>query len=628
MGTKVSVDLSKKKKIWVTFDFDPRVVDLCKRVPGHKFVPKEKSTTGTAGWEFPLDINICRRLREMFGQDLVLGVGIKKWAKQRIGAEGELKSLAVADAAPLKRLPKALPKLWRAVHVGPRGRDMGVKELQKEIKADPKGSFQTADVSYLARALNPLNGNQPGLGKTLETIAAIFEAGQENGPHLVIAPLTSLDSVWRTELERWQEYPVWVATGDKSQRNLIIEDFLCTEGAGWLVINHHMAQQGRTENLADGTWTYWNKFPLLHECDWATVTLDEVHKAGFRDTNSLMYRGMTELGQRAGKKFALSGTPVGGKPVNLWHILHWLEPDEFSNKWQWAELWCDIDNNGFGKNIVRIRPDKEEEFYEAHAPYFLRRLKSEVLPDLPDKLPIDIWVDMEAKQAKQYEEMALAAEVKIEDEHLGALGILAEYVRLKQFAISYNTIEYYWDNVAQERKFRPIPTTTSCKLDALEQLLEERGVFDLDGKEQVVVFSQFSQVVDMVYDWLLKKKGVEAVKITGDVSKKERDVVQKNFQEGIGRVICMTTTAGGVSITLDMADTVIFMDETWDPGDQEQGSDRIHRASRIHQVTVYTIRSRHTIEEYIEKVLLGKENVNKIILDLRRQGLRATEKAA
>jgi SNF2 family DNA or RNA helicase len=70
------------------------------------------------------------------------------------------------------------------------------------------------------------------------------------------------------------------------------------------------------------------------------------------------------------------------------------------------------------------------------------------------------------------------------------------------------------------------------------------------------------------------------------------------------------------------------MDETWDPGDQEQASDRIILANKSKQVAVYTIRSNKTIEEYIERVLLGKENVNKVILDLRRQGLRAVQKEA
>jgi hypothetical protein len=621
MNTHVYADI-KDKAIWVTFEFDPRVVEAVKGVPGRKFVPKEK---GGPAWRLPLDLTSARGLRAALGAALVLRPALRAWGQDRVGAEQELSSLALVDAAPLEVLPGKLPELWRALHVGPKGKGLPVEELDQLITAHPEGSFQSADTRYLARAANPLNGNQPRLGKTLETIGAIFEGNIEEGPHLILAPLTSLETVWLHELRQWQPYPVWLCTGDAYRRKLTIEDFLCTEGPGWLVCNHHMAQMKRTEN-PDGSFLYTPKYPELFELEWNSVTLDEVHKAGFRDTNTLMYRGMMAL--NAAKKFALSGTPIGGKPINLWHILHWLEPDEFSNMWNWANQWCYVNDNGYGKRIESIRKDREEEFYKFHAPYFLRRLRAEVLPDLPPKLEIPVWVNMGEKQERQYTQMALEAEVKIEDEHLSAFGILAEYVRLKQFSISRCDLEPYWDEHLQERKVKVRQTEESCKLEALEQLLEERGIFEGETEEQVVVFSQFSEVVNMIYNWLAKRK-VSVMKLTGETTGKgERADIQRSFQSGEFQVLCMTTTAGGVAITLDRADTCIFMDETWDPGDQEQASDRIILANKSKQVAVYTIRSNKTIEEYIERVLLGKENVNKVILDLRRQGLRAVQKEA
>lgn len=619
---KVYADRHGHNKMRVTFDFDPTIVAVVKEIPGRKFVPKDK---GGPCWELPLDLATGRVLRQKFGDNLVLKPSLVEWGQQQVQRENELAGLATATGAKLQRLPDVLPGLWRAMHVGPRGRGLDVPTLDKLIENNPDGSYQSADVAYLANASNPLNGNQPGLGKTLETIGAVFESNMDDGPHLVLAPLTSLESVWKAELEQWQPHPVWLATGSTGQRHDIIWDFLSSEGPGWLICNHHMAQMNREKNDHDGSVKYTPKFPQLYEIEWNTVILDEVHKAGFRDTSSLMYRGVNALTSL--KRMALSGTPVGGKPINLWHILHWLEPEEFSNKWRWAEMWLYINDNGYGKEIGRIRKEKEEEFYQYHSPFFLRRLKADVLPDLPPKQEVSIWVEMEGRQKRQYAEMALAAEVEIEDQQLSALGILAQYTRLKQFAISRCTLESYMD-AHDEHKVRVLPTEESCKLAALEQLLEERGVLgdDASGDEQVVVFSQFSTVVDMIYSWLEKKK-VNVLKLTGATSAQQRLEVQQTFQAGEARVICMTTTAGGVSITLDKADTVIFMDETWDPGDQEQASDRVHRASRIHQVTIYTIRTKESIEDYIMRVLMGKENVNKIILDLRQQGLRA-DKAA
>ena len=309
---------------------------------------------------------------------------------------------------------------------------------------------------------------------------------------------------------------------------------------------------------------------------------------------------------------ALSGTPMGGKPVNLWPVLHFLDPEEFTSKWRWAENWLYIDNNGYGASFGEVRKELRPEFDKYITRYMLRRTKAEVYKDLPPKTYVPIWVEMGPKQAKQYKEFALAAEVKIEEDKLYATSILAEYMRLKQFAISYSKIE--WIDRA-EGKYKVIPdgTVDSGKLEALEELLEERGVFDdaQDVEEQIVIFSQFSVVVDWVCKWLMDK-GVEPLKITGKVGQRGRNEAQRKFQANKAKVIVMTTTAGGVSITLDAADTVIFMDETWVPDDQEQGEDRIHRVSRIHNVTCYYLRTTGTIEEYIEKRVARKQNVNNV----------------
>ena len=106
------------------------------------------------------------------------------------------------------------------------------------------------------------------------------------------------------------------------------------------------------------------------------------------------------------------------------------------------------------------------------------------------------------------------------------------------------------------------------------------------------------------------------VKITGGTQK--RAEVKRSFQAGEARVCVLNTKAGGVSIDLDMADSVFIMDETWNPDDQEQAEDRAHRASRIHQVTCYYLRTMGTLEQYIKEVTDAKGRINKKTLDARR----------
>jgi SNF2 family DNA or RNA helicase len=115
--------------------------------------------------------------------------------------------------------------------------------------------------------------------------------------------------------------------------------------------------------------------------------------------------------------------------------------------------------------------------------------------------------------------------------------------------------------------------------------------------------------------------------ITGDTKQSERTRIVERFQRGENppRVLVITTTAGGVAITLDRAESVHIMDETWDPDDQSQLEDRVHRISRIHQVTVYKYRSLGTIEELIHKRVGDKQLTNETIMDVRRQMFRRGE---
>src|SRR5690606_8281759 len=112
--------------------------------------------------------------------------------------------------------------------------------------------------------------------------------------------------------------------------------------------------------------------------------------------------------------------------------------------------------------------------------------------------------------------------------------------------------------------------------------------------EGVIVFSQFTQVIDMVEGWLLKQ-GVHCAKITGKVKGKDRTKAVNDFQSGKVHVMLMNTNAGGVAITLDRADTVVFLDQTWNPDDEEQAVGRAHRGSKDRQVMAYRILAKDTI---------------------------------
>jgi len=582
--------------LWVTFDYQYSMVQKVKTIGGAKYINPDK---GGPAWQMPMHLETARRLRRLFGDEIRFSDGLESWGKDAIELEDRLIKLAMADDAELELLPDVLPDLYKTLY-----------------------PYQRAGIAYAVECPHPLIADQPGLGKTRVSIATIFEQGIDYGKHLVIAPKTSLNTVWFEELRELQPYAIWVASGDAGSKTRAIDEFMDYDEPAFLITNPATVQFVRVKGKKD---QFFTRFPPLFEIAWDSIILDEIHKAGLRDHQTMTARGLLALSlDDAGKRMALSGTPMGGKTVNLWPILHFLDQKEFHSKWAWIEHWLNTDKDDYGTNVGEVREELKDEFDQYITRFMLRRTKAEVAKDLPPKQYVPVWVEMGPKQAKQYKEFALAAEVKIEDEHLTATSILAEYMRLKQFSISYSKIE--WIDRA-EGKYKVIPDgyEASGKLEALEELLEERGIFDpkQDVEEQVVIFSQFSVVVDWICKWLREVKGVEPLKITGAVTEGNRQKATGQFQNKEAKVIVMTTTAGGVAITLDAADTVIFMDETWVPDDQEQGEDRIHRVSRIHNVTCYYIRTTGTIEEYIEQRVQRKQNVNNIILDLRREGLRA-----
>jgi SNF2 family DNA or RNA helicase len=325
---------------------------------------------------------------------------------------------------------------------------------------------------------------------------------------------------------------------------------------------------------------------------------------------------------------------MGGKPVKLWGALHFLEPESFTSMWRWAHQWLEIEEveterAGMVKKIHGIRKDREEEFNKHIAPHLVRRTKAEVKKDLPPKDRHYIPCEMTKSQKKQYDAMAADAEVKIEDEHLTAVGILAEYTRLKQFADARHKVRNF-GNGRMEVK----PTNESGKLPQVLRLLEERGITvnpeDAWGEQQVVIGSQFSSVCEMVHEYL-NEQGIPAAMLIGKRTVDDagnrctREELVNKFQAGEIQVVVISTKAGGVSITLDRADTVIIMDETWNPDDQGQLEDRVHRISRIHQVTIFYLYSKGTIEEYIQSVVWDKADINRSILDLRRKAYRAVQ---
>ena len=212
--------------------------------------------------------------------------------------------------------------------------------------------------------------------------------------------------------------------------------------------------------------------------------------------------------------------------------------------------------------------------------------------------------------------MELEGEATLGDNFITTTSVLAEFTRLKQFATALCDVV----------DGKVVPTETSCKLEAMLDKMDEYGMFDPDNTEQQVVFSQSREVVELAAQ-MLRDRGLSVDVISGAQNKRgQRKAIKEAFMRGDTRVLCIVTTAGGVALTLDAASVAHMLDEMWDPGDDEQAEDRLHRASRVHQVIIYNYRTKGTIDQYIMETAFNKASAHSFLLDVRRRILEASQK--
>lgn len=641
----VSVDIEDRcgpNRICVRWNgFDKDMVSLVRKVPGRTYVKSYGRH-----WHVPLDLESCRLLRELFGDALSIGPSLRSWASAAVRTETKMWSTAQADTAELERLPLVLPGLYRAIHLGPLGRHM--TEEERVVALAAPASYQAADVRFLTDSEAPLNGNEQGLGKTPEWIATVWEAGLEEGDHLIICPKAAADGTWEPALEQWQAEALdrvgiflCVQETPEERRRVIREWQASTKPVRWVIVNPNMVmleKERRTwdpfnEEWTKGTWSITERvrgkrkeekacycrgiknphehyrwpYPEIAEATWRTICIDEAHRGMVRNHRAITARSMSKL-KRPEKMCLMSGTPMkkmGG--VDIWGMLNFLNPSQFSSFWRFADSFFEIIDNGFGKKVGKLREDREEAMFRTLTPYVLRRTKAEAAPWLPPKIYIDVDVRMSRRQAQQYRTMEQEAVAMLGRTEVAAVGTLDRIIRLKQFANAHCKID---------RETGEVTPLASPKIEAMIQKMEEIGMFDEWSTRQQLVFSQSKKMIRLAVAEL-RKAGLRVEEITGE-TKARRPLVEQ-FQAGGIDVMCIVTTAGGVSLTLDNADEVHMLDEMWSPDDDEQAEDRAHRVSRIHQVTVFTYRTLDTVDEDIALTKVEKADSHERILDVRRR---------
>lgn len=440
--------------------------------------------------------------------------------------------------------------------------------------------------------------DEMGIGKTIQAISIIAELQVQGllevGPKLVVCP-NSVKGVWAREILRWlgDDEPVQIVAGTPAQRKKQIEAAVASDG--WLIVNYEQVrtQKVKRRTRSGGTKTVEiMKEPLFETTEWLAVIADEAHRT--KNRKAAQTRGLWRT-TKSGKvpvQLAATGTPIMNSPDELWALLHWLFPKEYTSYWAFYEKYVDYTEGYFGKEIHGVK-NADALRFELKGRLF-RRTKAQVL-DLPAKTRITIPIELSAKARKLYAEAERSLWLEVE-KAMEAGDASAEALAV---AATRGTNIYTIPNgAARTVRLRQILSTTellggedeSDKLDACVDNITD------NAHKQHVVFSEFVGTCQALAR-RLRAKGMTAEVYTGEVGQAKRTELEDKFQRGEIDVLIGTIGAMREGITLTASDTQHWIERAWVPAWNEQGEDRQHRIGMTGPLTIYIYEAQDTLDD-------------------------------
>lgn len=415
-----------------------------------------------------------------------------------------------------------------------------------------------------------------GLGKTLQVITFLLSEYKDKESEvtrsLVICP-ASLVYNWKSECAQFApELPVTMVVGNAEER----KDLILSAGKREVLITSYDLLK-RDIEIYKGIY-------------FASEIIDEAQYIKNHATQASKAVKRIDSGFRV----ALTGTPVENRLSELWSIFEYLMPGYLYSYQRFRE---EIE--------TPVVQNKDEEalnrLHKMIRPFVLRRLKKDVLKDLPEKLEKNLYARMEGEQQQIYQahvqnlQMMLSGQTGEEFDKSRML-ILAELTKLRQICCDPALLlEGYHQG--------------SAKLDLCLDLVENA----VEGGHKILLFSQFTTMLDRICKGLRKRK-ISHYLLTGSTSKEDRMRLVQAFDQDDTSVFCISLKAGGTGLNLTAADIVIHFDPWWNTAVQNQATDRAHRIGQKNTVMVYRLIAKDTIEEKIMKLQDKKQMLAEQVL--------------
>jgi len=523
-----------------------------------------------------------------------------------------------------------------------------LSEQPKSLNPNFKLSlYQIIGLNWLVlmhkQSLNGILADEMGLGKTIQTIAFLAhlkEMGEE-GPHLIVVPSSTLEN-WRKELELWAPdikiVTYWGAQDERRHLRLqLVQDELDYDV---ILTTYNMVISSPEDRV------------LFKKMEFCYVVFDEAHM--LKNMASQRYEQLMKI--RCRRKLLLTGTPLQNNLVELMSLLIFVMPGMFAKKKDQLKKMFSL----FPKSQDASERTNYEKDRIAHAkrimkPFFLRRLKVDVLTDLPNKISSVERVPMSQRQSELYYQ--LVSDYKDRAAKMEATGEAADsgigmLMNLRKTANHPLLVRDQYDDHKLDVMARLLKTRDSGHKEANEAFIVEdlkvmsdfeinrtcetyrclehlslgnhlicdSGKFQLlddllpqmkSDMDRVLIFSQFTMLLD-VLERYLKIRGHRYMRLDGQTPVQERQQMIDKFNKDEDIFIfILSTRAGGLGINLTAANTVILHDLDFNPYNDKQAEDRCHRVGQTKEVKVIRFTSEDTIEEGIHNIAMEKLKLEK-----------------
>lgn len=448
--------------------------------------------------------------------------------------------------------------------------------------------YQKAGIAYAAQKRSCIIGDEPGLGKTIQSIGA-SNLDPEARRVLVVCP-ASLKINWAREWAKWCVKGLCVAI----VKNGKPESW--PAAADVVIINYDLVGKHGDAIFAQR---------------WDMLIVDEAHNLknpkAKRTKNILGLRardgGWEETPIPAKRLLLLTGTAIVNRPIELWTLVSAVNPSRFNNFFAFAKRYCDAKNDGYGWNF-NGSSNLGELHAELRANCLVRRKKADVLTELPAKTRQIVAVDCAAAVRKESKTREKMTRRLIELEAAKLLAFLGDDRDAYAYAVEdLKTAQAAaFTEMAKLRHataLAKLPEVISLVREALEQ-----------GK--VLLFAHHADVVDA----LAAEFGTAAVVIDGRTPLDRRQFAVDRFQTDESCVVCIASIqAAGVGLTLTASSHVIFAELDWVPGNMTQAEDRVHRIGQKENVLVWHIVADGSIDAHMAKTIVRKQRVIDAALD-------------